>query len=406
MMRNPAFRMRNIYLTLSPYPQKLSGIHPNMNICPAILSFLAFIPRQHSMRIECYITMMNTRKSPSVVANMARSNGLVFSVILLISLIAAPQTQAADIFATPTPRDTTSIPYPTKESFLAATKTGEIPLLLIDDHTDTVKVAPFNRSIGAILLNQYGITTDGFRRSDTLDSCWNLFKFISKYEIEGPDTKKGKEAATYFQTTRTWFIDMMPPKALEALDSLIKEYSKAVKAYLVLKQDQAEQRQVAAEKVKQKEVASERQAQLERDKKKDLGKQQKAIEDARNASLAAEEATKAEAIKDARDAQEKDRATKLQEFMQSPPYKLWQASLKVVAGLQMIQKAQNVLNHDNAVTRESDVSNLTERRAAGEDIVAGKRLVEKAFADYKRLGGPSATPEEVVPGPDPAAQYR
>lgn len=351
--------------------------------------------------------MMKTIKLPSAVATITKCNGLVFGAILSIFLIAPPPTHAVDIFATPTPPDTTSIPYPTKEAFLAATKTGEIPKIIFDyrEHPGTRESNDgFHRSLNQILQNECGFTKDDHDRCKP--TCFDLIYYIGIIELTGHDLTIQDQLTVNFRQARKDLTVIARPKPLEAFDAFAKQYSKAVEAYLIVKQDQAEQRQVAAEKVKQKEEASERQAQLERDKKKDLGKQQKAIEDARNASLAAEEATKAEAIKDARDAQEKDRATKLQEFMQSPPYKLWQASLKVVAGLQMIQKAQNALNHDNAVTRESDVSNLTERRAAGEDIVAGKQLVEKAFADYKRLGGPSATPEEVVPGPDPAAQYR
>jgi len=351
--------------------------------------------------------MMKTNKLPSAAATMAKRSGFVFGAILSIFLIAAPQTQAVDIFATPTPPDTTSIPYPTKESFLAATKTGEIPKIILDyrEHPGTRDTNDgFHRSFNQILQNECGFTKND--HDQCRPTCFEFIYCIAIIKLTGHDLKIQDQLTANFRQARKDLSVIARPKPLEAFDAFAKEFSKAVEAYLILKQDQAEQRQAAAEKVKQQEEASERQAQVESDKKKDIAKQQKTIEDARNASLAAEEATKAEAIKDARDTQEKDRANKLQEFIQSPPYKLWQASLKVVAGLQMIKKAQSVLEHDNAVARESDVSNLTERRTAGEDIVAGKRLVEKAFADYKRLGGTSATPEEVVPGPDPAAQYR
>ena len=236
--------------------------------------------------------------------------------------------------------------------------------------------------------------------------CASPLESITAFETERENTKESKHAADCFQNNRKILSEHIPAKSLEIFDSFAKEYSKAVKAYVILKQDKEEQAKAAAEKLKKQEDAAERQAQAEREKKKDLAKQQNAAEESRIASLTAEEATKAKAIQKARAAQQEERAKQLAECLESPAYKLWQASLEVVAGKQMIQKAQSLMDHDNAVTRESNVSDLAERRVAGEDIVAGKRLVAKAFADYKQLGGTANTPEEVVPGPDPAAQYR
>jgi len=327
----------------------------------------------------------------------------VLRVILSVFLIAGSKTQAVDIFATPTPRDTTSIPYPTLDSFLSASKSGDIPLLLISEHGAGDKARCIERSIGAILANQYGVTTEGFRW-DTLFSSTLLFLNISEYEIEGPDTQNGKWAAAAFQDNRKRLIEQkIPSKALEALDALTKEYSKAVKAYVIQKHDNEEQAKASAEKVKQQSEAMERQAQASQEEKT---RKVKAAEDARKASVAAEETTKAKAIQRARAAQQEERAKQLADCLESPSYKLWQVSLEVEAGVQMIRKAQGILNHDNAVARESNVTDLAERRSAGEEIVAGKRLVATAFADYKKLGGTASTPEEVVPGPDPAAQYR
>jgi Tfp pilus assembly protein PilX len=132
----------------------------------------------------------------------------------------------------------------------------------------------------------------------------------------------------------------------------------------------------------------------------------KALTNAQAASQKAEEDTKTSAAKDAREAQAKAREQKLKECMESPAYKLWQASLKVEQGERMISGAQKTLDHDDAVVQESGIADLASRRRAGQDIVAGKTLVEDAFAAYKKLGGTASSPEEVKAGPDPCQEYR
>ena len=90
----------------------------------------------------------------------------------------------------------------------------------------------------------------------------------------------------------------------------------------------------------------------------------------------------------------------------SPAYKIWQAALQIDEGQKMVKTGQKALDHDDAVERESGVVDLSARRAAGEQIVAGKRLIEQAFSTYKQLGGTARTPDAVRAGPDPAQEYR
>jgi len=353
--------------------------------------------------------MMKTIKSQSAVASVAKGKSFVACFLLLLAaIILIRMVQGADIFATPTPDN--SIPYPTSAAFLAATKSGEIPELLL--HTQVhngrteeseykQQLDAFKRSLMQIMEKECGINIKD-TSPNWKGSCYFTFVNIVAFELnKGRD--QGKSAADWFQGNRKYVSGDISAKSFAAYDSFLKEYSKAVKEYAIKKQDQTEQHQATVEKDKQQADAVERQAEAEREQK---AKQLKAAEDARKASIAAEEAVKAEAVKEARAAQQEDRAKKLGECLESPAYKIWQASLRVATGVKMIRDAQTLLAHDNAVARESDVSNLAERRKAGEDMVTGKILVEKSFAEYKKVGGTASTPEEVVPGPDPAAQYR
>jgi hypothetical protein len=108
----------------------------------------------------------------------------------------------------------------------------------------------------------------------------------------------------------------------------------------------------------------------------------------------------------ARKAQAQARKQKLDEILASNDYKLWEASLDVETGLSRIKMGQRTLDHEDAVGRESGVANLSARHKAGEDIVAGKRLVENAFITYQKLGGKATGPKDVHAGRDPAADYR
>ena len=206
-----------------------------------------------------------------------------------------------------------------------------------------------------------------------------------------------------------------------AFDSFAKDYARTLREYIASKKEREEQ-QIAAETERQRQAdmatqkaeeerrqamaivnAKAATARTEEDAKQ---RQTMAAANAKVASIQAEEEMRAAAVRGAIAAQEKVREQKLQEILASPAYKIWQTSLQIEEGQRMIKTGQQVLGYDDAVKRESGVVDLSIRRAAGERVVAGKRLVEQAFSTYKQLGGTARTPDDVRAGPDPAQEYR
>ena len=184
-----------------------------------------------------------------------------------------------------------------------------------------------------------------------------------------------------------------------AFDSFAKDYARTLREYIASKKEREEQ-QIAAETERQ------RQADMATQKAQEERRQSMAVANAKAASMRAEEDTRAAAVAEAMAAQAKVHEQKLQEVLASPAYKIWQVSLQIEEGQRMIKTGQQVLGYDDAVKRESGVVDLSIRRAAGERVVAGKRLVEQAFSTYKQLGGTARTPDDVRAGPDPAQEYR
>jgi hypothetical protein len=266
---------------------------------------------------------------------------------------------AADIFSPPPKPDTTSIKYPTVAAFLSATKSGEIPDLLQDKFKQYINVQVVSRSVEAIIRDEYKIPMPKGGNPAFLGQC--LTKIL-EHELGG---QKDGDAAAQFQLLRKYSVPTRPESAkfLDAFDSLAKDYTIAVREYISIKQERDGKNKAAeAERKRQADMAMQAQAEAQKQK--------------------------------------------LQQVLDSPAYKLWQASSRVEAGLRMIKFGQQALDHDDAVQRESGVIDLTARRSAGEKVVTGKQLVESAFAEYRKLGGTAQTPEEVRAGADPLKEYR
>lgn len=287
-----------------------------------------------------------------------------------------------------------SIKYPTTAAFLTATKSGEIPDLDWAKNRGVV-----GRSVIAIIRDEYKVPTTEL---DTdAETCGLLLQSITQYELGGQ--LDGRLPGSPQYNRQFIFGDGNDPKKsqkfMEAFDSFSKDYAKAVREYIALKQVSEDKRKLAAAESQRQAEISEQRMQEERGKIK-------AMSDANAASKRAEDEARTSAVKEAMQAQADARKKKLQEIVDSPNYRLWQASLRVEEGLRMIKMGQEVLDHDDAVRRESGVVDLAARRSAGEQVVAGKLLLERAFADYRRLGGAAHTPSEVRAGSDPAKEYR
>lgn len=310
---------------------------------------------------------------------------------------ALPFCEAADIFTSP-PKAVAAetIKYSTSAAFLSATRSGEIPEALQNSDIISPVFEAVGQSVIAILRNEYRVPKPD-SGNDIASICGWALSALTKYELAGG---QGDELASTFQERRKQLSDGQGgPRFLEAFDSLSKNYARAVKESIVLKQEVQERRLAAeAEKQRQADMATQK-AQQER-------RQTMAVANAKAASIRAEEDMRATAVAEAMAAQAKIHEQKLQEVLASPAYKIWQVSLQLEEGMRIIATGQRILDHDDAVQRESGVVDLSARRAAGERIVAGKRLVDPAFATYKQLGGTALTPGEVRAGSDPAKEYR
>lgn len=307
--------------------------------------------------------------------------------------------------------------YPTAAAFLAATRSGEIPEMLHDNKQNAMWV-DIGRPLLNIMTKEYGLDIRDYYAAG--DGFGLMLQNITDHEFDTDD----KGPITAFQNNQK----QMPEVGRKAFNKFAVQYVKALKEYIASKrhveeqheQESAEQqrqadlkeRQATEEQRKHKEAMEARLAsQKAEDDAKDRRladeqRKQQELKDARQASLKAEDDIKAAAVTDAVNKAKEARKQKLAEIVASPAYKQWEAALIVQQGEKMISDAQSALDHDAAVQRESGVTNLAERRAAGEQMVAGKSLVETAFEAYKKQGGKAITPKDVVAGSDPAANYR
>lgn len=326
---------------------------------------------------------------------------LIFLTVCLLFCV-LPLSQAADIFAPPPPPKADPKAaynnYKTSAAFLKATRSGEIPELIKTLGYETVSMdGDIGAPVVAILQREY-------RASDPKGAlphyewwCKKAITFLTKYELEGGGDDK---LAADFQEAREHLSHgVAGPGFKEAFDSFAKDYAKNLREYIASKKEREEQRLAAeTEKQRQADMAAQKD-QLER-------RQTMAAANAKAASIRAEEELRMAAVKEAITAQEKVREQKLQEVLDSPNYRIWQVSLQIEEGLRMVEQGKQIIGKDDAIGRESGVVDLSIRRAAGERIVAGKTLVEKAFTAYKQLGGKAGKPEDVKAGADPARDYR
>jgi hypothetical protein len=251
--------------------------------------------------------------------------------------------------------------YATASAFLADTKNGVIPEMLHRQHGSSTEQA-LGSSLVGILEKEYHFD---FKRTYSDGKTYLLTGLlVSLTRIEMDHQEYLPKVYSSDEDRLFGAVGARPPftDSRAAFDTFAAEYVKAVKEYMVQKEDATQQRTAAREEQRNKAVAAQKEAEERRQK--------------RNAIFA------------------------------SPEYKLWLASRKVAQGGKMIQTAQAKLDHDDAVTRESGVSDLAARRAAGEQMVMGKKLVDDGFREYKELGGTAASPDKVIPGPDPSAAYR
>ncbi len=313
---------------------------------------------------------------------------------------ALPLFQAADIFTPPPPKTNPKAAYKnyeTSAAFLKATRSGEIPELIKTLGYETESLdGDIGVPVVAILRKEYRVIDPKGALSHYEWWCKKAITFLTAYELDGNDEKR----VVAFQDAREHMSHGDAGAGfVVAFDSFAKDYSKSVRENLANKK-KAEQEQGQTMAVANAKAAT---ALAEEDAKQ---YQTMAATRAKAASIQAEEETKAAAIRGAIAAQEKIREQKLKDALDSPPYKIWQVSLQIEAGLRMVEEAKQILGKDDAVVRESGVTDLVMRRAAGERVVAGKTLVEQAFATYKQLGGKALKPEDVRATEDPAMKYR
>ena len=301
---------------------------------------------------------------------------------------ALPLGQAADLFAPPPPKPDSHAAYKkytTSAALFDATRNGEFLELIGNFHGD------FNGIIQMVL----GIFRNDHRYANITQSQASegaqLLETLTRYELA--DEKRKADIEREFGVMHKRLYDFQEePRFITALDSFLKDYTKAVKGHIGIKNEAEAKKMAAAATTRAAEEAKEQQA--------------IAATNARLASMKAEEEMRATAVRGAIAGQEKIREQKLQEALASSAYKIWQVSLQVEEGLRLVENAKQILSKDDAVRRESGVTDLSMRRTAGERIVAGKTLVEQAFATYKKLGGEARKPEDVKAGADPARDYR
>jgi len=305
-------------------------------------------------------------------------------ILLTASLLfcALSISQAADLFTPPSPKTNPNAEfteYKTSAEFLKATRSGEVPKKIQNLRGD---YRDLGRLVSDILQNDYNYPNRyPHKFSDQASSGSQLLEAVTRYELAEGEKRKAEIEREFGVMHKRLYDFQEDPKFINALDLFLKDYTRSLREHIAAKKKRDEQ-QLAAETERQRQA------------------------DSKAASTRAEEETRSAAVAEAMSAQARVREQKLHEVLNSTAYKLWQASLQIEEGLRMVAKGQGVLDHEDAVQRESGVVDLSARRTAGERIVAGKSLVEQAFATYKQLKGTARTPDEVRAGPDPAQEYR
>lgn len=309
---------------------------------------------------------------------------LVVAITLLNTALFTGKAEAQDLFSTPAPTppiDNQSTPYTTSAAFFADTKNGKIPEQLSNNSADPrcyLMDQPLGRSILAIIEKESSVKWNDIGQ-DKAGTCGEILQYLSNYEMTNHDPGAAQRFKDYRKR-----LDA-PQDFKLAFDNFLKEYAGITQAYL-----DAKQHAIAA---RQHEANAEEQAQ----------------EDVANAQAAAEkEATdmQEEVADKARAAVREARQKKLDAILASPAYQIYLSALKIEEGEKLINKAQTALNYDDKVTANSGVSDLALRRSAGEEMEAGKKIVDDEFPSYQKLGGTATTPADVHAGPDPGADYR
>ncbi|MEQ1858435.1 MAG: hypothetical protein ABMA13_00710 [Chthoniobacteraceae bacterium] len=317
-------------------------------------------------------------------------------------LLIGVQSHAADLFSQSGKDKAAEDPrFSTVAALLDATRSGDVPGSL--NSSDPATGNRYQRGVGAsvlAILQKQNLLPKTSVRHDTASMIGLMFVNISQYELSG---HKDEHAPQSFRNNWKLFCELHRadenPQFRDQLDLIFKEYSQAVQESLILKKERDDQRMAES-------AVQQREADLSVQRMSETAAQKKAVVDAQAASKRAEDDARALAVQGAMQAQAEVRKKKLEAMLASPAYKLWRASLQVEEGIRLITKGRSELAAQTAVERESGVVDLAARRAAGERVYAGKRLVEQAFESYLQLGGEAATPEEVKAGADPAAEYR
>ena len=322
---------------------------------------------------------------------------LIFVAALLHT---ASLLRAADPFAAPQ-KNSPPPSFASVAALLTSSRNGEIPLGLTsaDIPTQNRYETGVGNSALAILQSQ-NVLPKSVVRHDTGTYLGIMFFNLAKIELSN---RTDENATAAFQSNFKQFADYhrlnQNPALGTAVDSLLKQYSQAVREYAILAKERANQTVAQQGEVqRQSDAAVEKMGQE--------AAQRKAVADAQAASRTTEDDVRREAVKGAMQAQAEAKKQKLREIKASTPYKLWEVSLQVEQGVQMIETGESQLAVQGKIEKESGVADLTARRAAGEQIAAGKLLVEKAFGDYRTLGGKALIPKDVKAGADPAAEYR
>lgn len=85
----------------------------------------------------------------------------------------------------------------------------------------------------------------------------------------------------------------------------------------------------------------------------------------------------------------------------SKVHQLWEIASAITVMNMNIKSAQDNLDRDKKVEQISGVLNLTLREEVGQVLVNVPLLRDKAFAEYKNLGGTIGSAEKIVPFDDP-----
>jgi hypothetical protein len=318
--------------------------------------------------------------------------------------------QAQDIFDTTVrPAPDTSLPYANAASFLAATRSGEIPGALLEGSDLSLATAKrIGNSVKSVLFADYGVPADRIRAGTGIDIMLAYtMRHLTIYETDGGEAGPAKERArSDFQKQLDEVFGREGDRQNEtfgdsraAFTRFAKDYSKALQEHVVATEKSRQEQRLADHERGRREQAEERKVQEQ------IRLQQEAV-DAKIASEAEAERIRLDAEREIKELQAAEKQRQLNEVLASQEYQLWRQSLRVQQARQMIQEAQQIMDHERAVSAESGVEDLAQLRRAGERMVAGKALLQKAFTGYRQLGGTAATAAEVEVGPDPAAPYR